>query len=63
MDEFCRQKGVENALDYMCDSLGFVDVGIYWWLYWWWTHSYPAGHCRHRRGNPTYSGTKGIVAI
>jgi len=28
MDEFCRQKGVEHALDHMCDSLDFVVVGI-----------------------------------
>ena len=50
-------------MDHMCDSLNFVVVGIYWWLYGWWTHSYPAGH-RHRRGtDPSYSGTKMIVAI
>ena len=23
-----------------------------------WTHSYPAGHCRRRGGDPSYSGTK-----
>jgi hypothetical protein len=49
MDEFYRQKGVEHALDPMCDSLHFVVVGIYRWLYGWWT--------------PSYSGTKMIVAI
>jgi hypothetical protein len=63
MDEFCRQKGVEHALDYMCDSLRFVVVGIYRWLCGWWTHSYPAGRCHHRLSGPSYSGTKGIVAI
>ena len=63
MDEFCRQKGVEHALDHMCDSLRFVVVGISRWLCGWWTHSYPAGHCHHRRGDPSYSGTKMIVAI
>jgi hypothetical protein len=63
MDKFYRQKGVEHALDHMCDSLHFVVVGISWWLYGWWTHSYPAGHCHHRVGGPPYSGTKNIVAI
>ena len=63
MDAFCRQKGVEHALDHICDSLNFVAVGIYWWLCGWWTHSYPAGHRRHRLSDPTYSGTKMIVAI
>ncbi len=58
-----RQKGVEHALDHMCDSLHFVAVGISRWLYGWWTDSYPAGH-RHRRGaDPSHSGTKNIVAI
>src|SRR4030066_1042396 len=63
MDEFCRQKGVEHALDHICDSLNFVAVGISRWLCGWWTHSYPAGRCHHRRGDPSYSRTKGIVAI
>ncbi len=61
MDEICHQKGVEHALDHICDSLNFVAVGIYQWLCGWWTHSYPAGHCRHRLSDPTYSGTKMIV--
>ena len=57
-----RQKGVEHALDHRCDSLNFVVVGIYWSCGWW-THSYPAGH-RYRRGtDPSYSGTKVMVAI
>jgi hypothetical protein len=63
MDEFCPQKGVEHALDYRCDSLNSVAVGISRWLYGWRTHSYPAGHCRHRVSGPTYSGAKNIVAI
>jgi hypothetical protein len=63
MEPLCRQKEVEHALDHMCDSLHFVVVRISWWLYGWWTHSYPAGHCRHRLSDPTYSGTKTIVAI
>jgi len=50
-------------LDHICDSFHFVVVGIYRWLYGWWTHSYPAGRCHHRRGDPSYSGTKVIVAI
>jgi len=29
MHEFCPQKGVEHALDHICDSLNFVAVGIY----------------------------------
>ena len=62
-DAFCRQKGVEHALDHMCDSLHFVAVGIYQWLCGWWTHSYPAGHRHYRVSGPTYSGTKNIVAI
>jgi len=63
MDELCPQKGVEHALDHICDFLNFVVVGIYRWLYGWWTHSYPAGHRHHRVSGPAYSGTKGIVAI
>jgi hypothetical protein len=62
-DAFYRQKGVEHALDHMCDSLNSVAVGISRWLCGWWTHSYPAGHCHHRLSGPTYSGTKNIVAI
>ena len=59
----CRQKGVEHALDPMCDSLNSVASGIFWRLYGWWNHSYPAGH-RHRRGtDPSYSRTKMIGAI
>jgi hypothetical protein len=62
MGAFYRQKGVEHALDHMCDSLDFVVVGIYWPCGWW-TDSYPAGH-RHRRGtDPSYSGAKVKVAI
>ena len=26
-------------------------------------HSYSAGRCHHRRGDPSYSGTKMIIAI
>jgi hypothetical protein len=63
VDEICHQKGVEHALDHICDSFHFVVVGIYRWLYGWWTHSYPAGRCHHRRGDPSYSGTKVMVAI
>jgi len=29
----------------------------------WWIHSYSAGRCHHRRGDPSYSGTKMIIAI
>ena len=50
-------------MDYICDYINFVVVGIYWRLYGGWAHSCPAGHCRHRVSGPTYSGTKRIVAI
>ncbi len=60
---FCRQKGVEDALDHMCDSFHFVVVGIFRWLYGWGTHSSPVGHRRHRRTDPSYSGTKVMVPI
>jgi hypothetical protein len=63
MDEFCRQKGVEHALDRIGDSLNFVASGIAHWLHDGWGHSYSAGHCHHRVSGPTYSGTKNIVAI
>ena len=63
MDELCPQKGVEHALDHMCDSLNSVASGIAHWLHDGWGHSYPAGH-RHCRGtDPGHSGTKTIVAI
>jgi hypothetical protein len=61
-DAFCRQEGVQHALDHMCDSLNSVVVGIYWSCGWW-THSSPAGHRHHRGTNPSYSGTKVMVAI
>ena len=63
MDEFCRQKGVEYALDHICHFLNFVVVGISEWLHDGWSYSCPAGHCHHRVGGPPFSGTKNIVAI
>jgi len=63
MDAFCRQKGVEHALDHSCDSLNPVASGIYRWLCGWWTHSYPAGYRHRRRGDPIYPRTKVMVAI
>ena len=52
---FCRQKGVDHALDHMCDSLNSVASGICQWLHDGWGHSYPAGH-RHRcRTDPGHS--------
>ena len=33
MDAFYRQKGVEHALDHMCDSLNSVVAGISEWLH------------------------------
>ena len=61
--EFCRQKGVEHALDYMCDSFNFVASGVGEWLHVGRGHSYPAGHRPHRDSGPSPSGTKDIVAI
>jgi hypothetical protein len=63
MDEFCPQKGVEHALDHICDSLDSVASGIYLWLHDGWSHSYPAGHCHHRLADPSYSGTKMIIPV
>ena len=60
---FCRQKGVEHALDHIGDSFNFVASGIAHWLHDGWGHSYPAGHRRHRVSSETYSGTKNIIAI
>ncbi len=63
MDAFYCQKGVEHALDHMCDSLSSVASGIADWLHDGWGRSHPAGHCRHRVSGSTYSGTKNIIAI
>jgi len=57
------QKGVEHALDYMCDPDNSVASGIYQWLHDGWSHSYPADYCRHRVSDPTYSGAKRIVSL
>jgi hypothetical protein len=63
MDAFCRQKGADHAVDYMCHSLNFVAAGIGQWLHDGWSHSRSPGH-RHRRGaGPGYSGTKALVAV
>ena len=56
-----NQKGGSNVVDDCCGGVDFVAIGISWRLYRWWTHSYPAGRCHHRRGDPSYSGTKGIA--
>jgi hypothetical protein len=58
-----RQKGLEHALDHICDSLNFVASGIGEWLHDGRGHSYPAGHRHRRRADPSYSGTKTIVAV
>ena len=63
MDAFCPQKGVEHALDHMCDSFNFVASGIGEWLHVGRGHSCPAGHRSHRDSGPSPSGTKNIVAI
>ena len=58
-----RQKGVEHALDHMCDSIDSVASGIGEWLHDGRGHSCPAGHRRRRGTGPGDSGTKNIVAI
>ena len=63
MDECCRRKGVEHALDHIGDSLNFVASGIGERVHDGRDHSYPPGH-RHRRGTgPRHSGQKNILAI
>ncbi len=63
MDEFCRQIGVEHALDRLRDSLDSVAFGIGEWLHDGRGHSYPAGH-RHRRGTgPGDSGAETFVEV
>jgi len=57
------EKGVEDALDHLCDSLNSVASGIGQWLHNGWGHSYIAGYCHHRGGGSPYSGTKTILAI
>ena len=63
MDEFCSQKGVEHALDHMCDSLNFVGSGIGEWLHDGRGHSCSAGHCHRCSTDPSHSGKKNIVAM
>jgi hypothetical protein len=50
-------------LDHMGDSLNFVDSGIGERLHDGRIRSYPGGHRRHFVGNPTYPGTKNILAM
>ena len=58
-----HQKGVKHAVDDFCNSLNFVAAGIDQWLHDWRIRSRPAGH-RHRCGaDPSYSGTKTLVAV
>ena len=63
MDAFCPQKGVDHAVDHICDFLNFVVAGVGQWLHDGWSHTHFAGRCHHRVSDPTYSGTKDIVAI
>ena len=63
MDEICPQKGVEHALDPMCDSLNIVASRIAHWLHDGWGHSCLTGH-RHRYSTgPGHSRTKTLVEI
>jgi hypothetical protein len=50
-------------VDDCCCTGNSVDVGTGDRLYNGLFYSYPAGRCHHRRGDASYSGTKGIVAI
>jgi len=52
------QKGVENALDHMCNSRDSVAVGISEWLYHGWSHSYPTGHCHYCRAGQSHPGAE-----
>ncbi len=52
-----------TCFGHMCDSFNSVASGIAHWLHDGWGHSYPAGHRHHRVSDPTYSGTKVMVAI
>ncbi len=63
MDEFCPQKGVEYALDHMCDSLNSVASGIAYWLHDGWGRSCPAGHCHRCSTDPNHSGAKNIITM
>ena len=63
MDEFCRRKGVEHALDHIGDSLDFVASGIGERLHAGRIRSYPPGHRPHRGSGQTYSGQKNILAM
>ena len=58
MDTFCLQKGVEYALDHICDSPIFVVAGISKRIHDGWSHSYPAGHCHHRIRGRLIQGRK-----
>ena len=50
-------------MDHLRNSLNIVAGMIFWWLCGWGTHSYPAGR-RHRRDtDPSFSGSKTIVAV
>jgi hypothetical protein len=48
-----NQKGGSPVVDNCYGSVNFMVIGISWWLYGWRTHSYPAGRCHHRRGDPS----------
>jgi hypothetical protein len=53
-----QQKGVEYALDHMCDSHNSVVAGIGEWLHDGWSHSYPAGHRHYRRPGESHPGAE-----
>jgi len=50
-------------LDHICDPINFVASGINQRLYDGWGYSYPTGRCYRRNIDPSFSGSKTIVAV
>ena len=48
-----------DALDNLCNSVGFVGVGNGYRIHGWWVYPSPVSHRFSRRRNPTLSGTQG----
>jgi hypothetical protein len=60
---FCPWKGLEHALDYICNSPIFVVAGISEWKHDGWSHSYSAGNCHHRIRGRFIQGRKILERI